>query len=263
MHIRVDGPARIFVGPVDCTFMGQQGGSELGITENGVQVSINQLTHRVNSDDMGGAEGNPADILIMGTSATIRGVIVKYPNNLQTIGQVFNGLAYMGEGWTVLPGTPLFAGGFGFSLWLLGYTTFFYFPKCELASQPREFNISTTERKTSFAFTAQPLHLPWGSALYASGNAKYFSPPVHCANGAYGYYGHGGSVSAMMKTTSSGTGSSTQSYQKYTASKVFDAYNGKYANTDKLYSLSGTGAIDAGVIDSIGQGLSALMTQSN
>lgn len=185
MIIRVDGPAHLYVGEQDCNATGVANATnELGITENGVQISINTLTHRVNSDDMGGAEGNPAELIVMGANATIRGVMVKY-NEATAFGVMTSGLYNTTEGSLVLPGTPFFAGNYGFSLKIQGFRQWYYFPKCEMASQPREFNLSTTERKTSFSILAYPIHLSGSSSiLYTTGEGGV-QTVANCAN-AYG-----------------------------------------------------------------------------
>lgn len=156
--IYVDGPAVLMFGNASCTASAyvaptDSSATELGITESGLQVSVNTMTHRVNSDDMGGGEGNPAEILIMGAQGQIRGTLVKY--NPAAWGDLISGLnGGVGFG---LPGTPLFAGGYAFSFWVVGTNSTLWFPMCEIASTPREFNFSTTERKTSFGVTAYPV----------------------------------------------------------------------------------------------------------
>lgn len=165
--IYVDGPAAILFGNADCsasTFASYSGATELGITDNGVQVSINTLTHRVNSDDEGGSEGNPAEILIMGALANIRGTLVKYnPAAWDDLISGINGGVFS------LPGTPMFAGGYGFGFWVVGRNTSLYFPKSEMATTPREFNFSTTERRTTFGVTAYPVR-------YTSNNVCVSTP---------------------------------------------------------------------------------------
>lgn len=173
--IRVDGPARLFVGPMACacdsTFNAAQswspGGSdttfkELGVTENGVQISFNTPMHRVNSDDCGGNEGFPAEWIMMGASATIRGVLTRYSEDITALSKVMSGVYAerdtLPDGTTLLPGTPYFGSGYGFSLLVIGFATRHFFPKCEMATQPREFNISSTERKTSFSVQAYPVY---------------------------------------------------------------------------------------------------------
>ncbi len=162
MIICVDGPAHIYIGAANCgappaavADVKATASKELGITETGVQVSIQNMTHRVNSDDMGGSEGNPTELLFMGAQASIRGVLVKY--NSLAVADILTGLFGMtNEGDLILPGTPVFSSGHGCCLFVEGFASAFYFPRCEMTSQPREFNVSTTERKTSFGFTAYP-----------------------------------------------------------------------------------------------------------
>ena len=161
--ICVDGPAVIYAGPMDCTAtavpnVSGAGFYNLGVTENGIQISIGGQAHRVMSDDMGGSEGMPAEILYMGATASIRGVLVKY--NGENLAAIVSGLNNYGatEGTIDIPGTPVFAGQRGFSIVVMGRQKTFYFPKCEFVSQPREFNISSTERKTSFTATAYPVY---------------------------------------------------------------------------------------------------------
>lgn len=162
--IFVDGPAVLAIGPANCTASAYvapntsgTGATDhiLGYTDNGLQVSINTLTHRVNSDDNGGGEGNPAEMLLVGAIGNIRGTLVKYadPAAWATLITGINGGT---DGVFPMPGTALFASGYGFACWAIGTYKTFYFPKCELASSPREFNISTTERRTSFGITAYP-----------------------------------------------------------------------------------------------------------
>ena len=175
--IYVDGPAAILFGAANCAanqFASYSGATELGITDNGVQVSINTLTHRVNSDDEGGSEGNPAEILIMGAIANIRGTLVKYnPAAWDSLISGINGGGVFG-----LPGTPLFSSGYGFGFWVVGRATALYFPKSELATTPREFNFSTTERRTTFGVTAYPVR-------YAVGNpSKCVMTPYFVGEGS-------------------------------------------------------------------------------
>lgn len=164
--IRVDGPATIYVGSHDCTATAYAlMTNALGVTESGVQISYNTKTHRVNCDDMGGSEGDPAELLVMGGQATIRGVMVKV--NESVLADLRSGLYNTAEGSLPIPGTPLFAGGFGFGVTIVGAVTGYYFPKCELASQPREWNVSSQETKTSFSFTAYPIYTQVGSGPVA------------------------------------------------------------------------------------------------
>ena len=187
MIIQVEGPALLYVGAANYTGTNipteNSGMTQLGVTESGVSVSISNLTHRVNSDDCGGSEGNPAEILSMGSQATIRGSLVKYNGN--AVSSVMSGFYGDAEGSTVLPGTPVFASNRGFSLFISGYAVTYYFPKCEFASQPREFNLSTTEKKTSFGITAYPVMCDGVLLLYSKGtNGSGMIYP--CAPDAYG-----------------------------------------------------------------------------
>lgn len=159
MFIYVDGPAQLYIGAQNCeasayTAPGNDS-RELGITESGVQVSYQTMTHRVNSDDCGGGEGNPAEILVMGAQGTIRGTMVKY--NPNAVGDLMSGLYGLSNGGVRLPGTAIFANNYGIGFWIIGNNISYYFPKCEMATTPREFNVSTTERKTSFTINAYPV----------------------------------------------------------------------------------------------------------
>lgn len=193
--ICVDGPALIYVGPQDCAATGVPALTavnnfyELGITESGVQISVGGQVHRVMSDDMGGSEGMPAELLYMGATASIRGVLVKY--NGDNINMLISGVNKAGdEGSIALPGTPVFAAGYGFSIAIQGRQKVFYFPKCELISNPREFNISSTERKTSFTATAYPVYIGdscAGSIYYTADVTSSVCPGCSC--------GYGGEVS--------------------------------------------------------------------
>lgn len=185
LSIFVDGPATLFIGAQNCSATAYTAvptqAKELGITESGVQCSVNTLTHRVNSDDCGGSEGNPADLLIMGSTGTVRGTLVKY--NATAFPELLAGLYGVGtEGQTRLPGTAIFSNNYGFGLWVVGYGKTLYFPKCEFATSPREFNISSTERKTSFTINAYPVMTSGAVALYfaGAGDASKFYPG--CAN---------------------------------------------------------------------------------
>ena len=175
--IKIDGPARLYIGDMCCkpennnawaqaedwSPTGQNASAtfqELGVTENGVQVSFNNSMHRINSDDYGGNEGVPAELLMMSANAIIRGTLVRYGDNDQALALAVAGLYYpfTKEGTTYLPGTAYFGNNYGFSLLIIGFANRFYFPKCEMVSQPREFNISSTERKTSFSIQAYPVY---------------------------------------------------------------------------------------------------------
>lgn len=187
--IYVDGPALIYIGAASCTASAYAAPSsnelELGYTENGAQISVQTLTHRVNSDDCGGAEGNPAEILAMGAQGNIRGSMVKY--NPSAWVDLINGLYGLGEaGLTALPGTPIFQSNLGVGFWIIGVNGSYYFPRCEM-TQPREFNISATERRTSFSATAYPVQYVSGEGSSAVCNNRLFfpgpgQPTVNCGS---------------------------------------------------------------------------------
>lgn len=76
--IFIEGPAIIYYGPNLCSFTLGSTTANLGITESGVQISINNQTVPVHTDDMGGTEGFPAEIINLSATASIRGVLVDY-----------------------------------------------------------------------------------------------------------------------------------------------------------------------------------------
>lgn len=203
--IQVEGPARFYIGAQNCAATQYLAVSEstatfLGIGESGAQISISTNTRRVNSDDNGGSEGSPAEIILLGSTGSIRTTFVKY--NADAWASIVSGVsdstvssggavAYQPptEGEFFLPGTPIFGGAKGFSLWIVGATKSYYFPKCEMASQPREFNISTDAKKTSVTCTAYPVYGAEYGFLCFYGSDQYSSyTPTDCN-------GYGGSVS--------------------------------------------------------------------
>lgn len=198
--IQVEGPARFYVGAQDCaatSYAAYSSAVLLGIAENGAQVSIGGNTKPVYSDDNGGSSGTPAELIWVGSNASIRGTLVKY--NASSADSVING-AYATStdvGIVVqLPGTPLFAGGFGFGVWIVGNQKTYYFPKCELATQPREFNVSTDAKKVAFSFTAYPVYSGTSGFLYFTGNGAGLYSPADCN-------GYGGSVGPEWGTNAS------------------------------------------------------------
>ena len=106
---------------------------------------------------------------MMGAMATIRGTLVKYATDAWKTIVAGLYLPAGEEGAVRLPGTAVFANNYGFSLWVCGHSGTIWFPKCELASNPREFNISTTERKTTFTITAHPAGTSSARFLYFHG----------------------------------------------------------------------------------------------
>lgn len=178
--IIVPGPVQIYVKSAECDATANggytitlSGWTRLGQTESGVNVSISNRAHRVNVDDMGGTQGAPADLIYLGSSASIRGTLVDYGDpNATTVSTatkkalygIARGLRYVEadsaidstafEGDISAPGTPLFEYGYGFALFLSGVGCTYLFPKCEFASNPREWNVSSLERRTTFTITA-------------------------------------------------------------------------------------------------------------
>lgn len=204
--ILVPGPVQLYAGAAICRIPSSGLGSvdlksmaRLGQTENGVQISISNKAHRVNVDDMGGTSGAPADLIYLGSSASIRGVLVDYgePNSSavtatvrEALWGIARGLRFVSgdthgteEGDVAAPGTPLFEYGYGFSLFFIGIGASYYFPRCEFSSSPREWNVSSLERKTSFTATAYEVPTESGSSSsYASGRCLYVLNPA--ASGA-------------------------------------------------------------------------------
>lgn len=193
--IQVEGPARFYVGAQDCAavaYAAYTDATMLGIAENGAQISIGGNTHPVHSDDNGGADGTPAELLWMGSTASIRGTLVKF--NADASNSIINGAYATSSAVGIivqLPGTPLFAGGFGFGVWIVGNQKSYYFPKCELATQPREFEISTREKKVSFSFNAYPVYSGSSGFLYFTGSGSGLYSPADCN-------GYGGSVAPNL-----------------------------------------------------------------
>ena len=203
--IQVEGPARFYIGAQNCSATQYVEVSDstarlLGIGESGAQLSISTKTNPVHSDDNGGTEGTPAEIILLGSIGSIRTTLVKY--NANAWASIVSGVSDSAvsangevtyqpptEGEYFLPGTPIFGGAKGFALWIVGATKSFYFPKCEMASQPREFNISTGAKKTSITATAYPVYNSTNGFLCFYGNDQFSSyTPTDCN-------GYGGSVS--------------------------------------------------------------------
>lgn len=171
--IFIEGPAIIYYGNSFCEEINDTYKSpanpasidkKLGITESGVQISINNLTQPVHTDDMGGTEGFPAEIINMATTASIRGVLVDYAagetgKTWQSVSRAMElGINNHGDSdATPLIGSSYFGDNYGFSLKIVGRSTSYVFPRCSLLESPREFNLSTGAKKTSFTFTAYPI----------------------------------------------------------------------------------------------------------
>lgn len=161
----IDGPATIWYGAPDCNASNYRKTYEdstynatlVGITESGVSVSTQLMTHRLNSDEYGGPEGPPADILTLGATASIQGTLVKWNNAAYFALQA--GLRGATPGRAPWPGVGIYSGGntkqgYAWSFWIVGSKCAYYFPKCELASQPKEWNISALERRMNLNITA-------------------------------------------------------------------------------------------------------------
>lgn len=187
--IFIEGPAILYYGAAFCTDIGTGTGQTnpitqtptcLGITESGVQISISNLTTPVNTDDMGGTEGFPAEIINMAATASIRGVLVDYNAGTSGVGNTANTLwksvskrlerGVNSDGVNPNIGASYFGDNYGFSLRVAGANVSYIFPRCSLLEAPREFNFSTGAKKTSFTFTAYPI---FQFAIDATSGANY------------------------------------------------------------------------------------------
>lgn len=167
----IEGPAVLWIGASDCNAkqykgVAQGGWTEgespnqivhataelLGITESGVTISNRLMTHRISTDDYGGPEGPPAELLILGATASLQGVLVKWGE--KGYGLLKSGLRSVKEGQAPWPGHGVYGGEHAFGIWVIGSKYAYYFPKCELATQPREWNISALERRMNLNITA-------------------------------------------------------------------------------------------------------------
>lgn len=151
----IEGPAVIVYDAQDCNPTGYKPytvSGLLGFTDGGVSISNRVITHRINGDEFGGSEGVPAELLILGGQASIRTTIVKWNKPFTDIAGGAYGVSQEGE----IPGycKPYFGSNCGFSFWVVGRETSYYFPKCELASQPREWNVSSHERRMQLNINA-------------------------------------------------------------------------------------------------------------
>lgn len=194
----IDGPSEIYFGATQCDATAYASPDDadvdtylLGETESGVTISYATNMHRISMDRYGGGEGVPAEMLIMSGQASVRGVIVGwgYKKGSATASvdtwQAFRAMAAgayqdpTGQvtatvdksrlGSSPLPGTPYFGDGYGFSLWVVGRNKSYLFPKCDCASQPREWNISSLEKKMSLNVTAYPIPVSGNYVVYFTG----------------------------------------------------------------------------------------------
>ena len=163
----IDGPAVIYAGPMMCdataytsptsSVSGGQLGTLVGFTDGGVTISYQTMTHRINGDEYGGSEGMPAELLILGGLASIRATLVKWDNSaiekrIMSGANILNG----DDGEIPGIGAAYFGQGYGFSFWVIGKNSGmgYLFPKCELATQAKQWNISSLERRLSLSVQA-------------------------------------------------------------------------------------------------------------
>ena len=165
--IVIEGPAVLYYGAASCddplvdayTFT-----NKLGITESGIQISIQNAIMPVNTDDMGGTEGFPAEYINMSTTGSIRGTLIDY--NAGVSGDGWKTIAdnleigclnFSGGGKTPSIGKSYFGDSYGFSFMIKGNSASYVFPRCSLLDAPREFTLSTGVKKTTFTITAYPV----------------------------------------------------------------------------------------------------------
>lgn len=161
LNFYVDGPAVIYFGAQSCspsgyTSISSGNGTLLGFTDGGVSINYQTMTHRINGDEYGGAEGMPAEQLILGGQASIRATIVKW--NQGAFERIMCGANQMSpqDGTIPLIAKPYFGSQYGFSFWVvgLGNTDAYWFPKCELATQPKTWNVSSLEKRMNLSVQA-------------------------------------------------------------------------------------------------------------
>lgn len=152
----VDGPAALYCGPAKCgatDYVPYASGFLVGLTDGGVTISYQTITHRINGDEYGGAEGMPAELLILGGMASIRTTIVKWAEN--GFKRLIAGANLVADdGQIPALASPYFSDNYGFAFWVVGKGLSYYFPKCELATQPRTWNISSLERRMDLSIQA-------------------------------------------------------------------------------------------------------------
>lgn len=162
MYYIIEGPATIWYGQGHCDAQtyAALGSNDvcLGITEQGVSISTQLLTHRVSSDDFGGTEGPPAEIINLGATASVQGTLVKWNN--AAFDTFLSGISGGTPGVLPFPARGIFSDSLYFAVWVVGSTAAYYFPKCDLASQPKEWNVSSLERRMNLNITALTVN-PW------------------------------------------------------------------------------------------------------
>lgn len=155
----IEGPAVLYYGAANCnaTAYDASGKTLLGITESGITISSQLMTHRISTDEYGGPEGPPAEILTLGGQASIQGTLVKWSSTGFNAMQA--GLKGMPPGRAPFPGHGVYGGKYAWAFWVVGSKCAYYFPKCELASQPKEWNISALERRMNINIIAYAVNI--------------------------------------------------------------------------------------------------------
>ncbi len=186
----IEGPATIYYGAGDCnalaykkivtgadaTSAAEVNANILGVTETGVTISSQLMTHRISTDDYGGTEGPPAELLILGGTASIQGTLVKWGKT--AFEDLKAGLRNVTPGHIPWPAHGVFGnnGDHLYAFWVVGSKRAFYFPKCELATQPREWQISVLERRMNLNITA------YAANIFSSSSQNphiFYTPPIN------------------------------------------------------------------------------------
>ena len=177
----IEGPAVLYCGAATCDanqYNASSAGTLLGITESGVSISTSLMTHRISTDVYGGTEGPPAELVVLGGQASVRGTLVQWSTYaLGLLTQGLRGAAEAGE--IPWPGVGVWSGGHGFAFWVVGALKAYYFPRCELATQPREWNISALERKMSLninAYSTSTNHIYFTDSTTSDTNRGNIAP---------------------------------------------------------------------------------------
>ena len=162
----IEGPAVIWYGAQECDAaayksIASANASLLGVTESGVTISSQLMTHRISTDEYGGQEGPPAEILTLGAQASVQGVLVKW--SADGFADIQSGLRGTTSGRAPFPGHGVYGGGYAYAFWVVGSDSSYYFPKCDLASQPKEWNVSALERRMNLNVTAYAANIFGGS----------------------------------------------------------------------------------------------------
>jgi hypothetical protein len=162
----IEGPATIYFGAGNCTADGYTtivtdgntaNAKLLGVTETGVTISTQLMTHRVSSDEYGGTEGPPAELLTLGATATIQGTLVKW--GADAFAELKAGLRGVTPGHIPWPAQGVYSGNYFYAFWVVGFVNSYYFPRCNLASQPREWQISVLERRMNLNINAEAVNI--------------------------------------------------------------------------------------------------------